>query len=693
MISLDTETTGVDLRHGARPFLVTICGEDGEPTYWEWDVCPYTREVSMPSEDCDEIMEMILGADRIVLQNGKFDVTALRAAGFDFEWPWEKTEDTLIAGHLLASNQPHDLTTMALVYLRRNIKPFEDALEAAVKDARGIARRKLPGWAIAKEGMAGMPSAKNETWRFDTWLPHAVAKELKYADDHPWRTVLSDYANADSSTTLALWRRMEELLAERGLTALYREKMRNLPILFEMEDRGTTIRVPELIAMREEYRGEIEERKARCAAIAAARGHELKLPKSGNNKSLTSFAFDVLKLPVLKRTETGAASLDNDVIEAYKTSLDGERLEFVKCLSGARKRAKSCEFLDKYAVFGIPNGGDVLVLHPSVNPTATATTRMSMSHPNLQQVSKQEAQCEACLGDGCEACGGTGEDLHNVRHVFGPAPGREMWSMDARNIELRIPAYESGERALIDLFEHADDPPFYGSQHMLNMSIVYDDVWRDAVRAVGIAKAAAYCKKKYGAGGQPYHCSKCGGLAMQYQCGEETADRAFRRKGGYKKLKAFLGKIRAHNDRCVEFANRHGYVETIPDHSISPERGYPLLVARSDWGKVLPTTPLNYRTQGTAGWWMVRAMNRCQDKLRRWRAEEGFDGYMALTVHDELVFDFPKGEGREPWRTNLPKIRVLRLLMQKGGDDVGVPTPVSVEYHAKSWAKGLTVEP
>lgn len=727
MISLDCETTGGDFRHGAKPFLVTTCTEDEEITFFEWDVDPTTREPIIPLEDMLAI-ETLICNNELVLQNPKFDVGAIGAipamrehCGMPDNWPWHDTDDTLTAAHLLASNQAKDLTTLALVYLGENILPYEEAVQAACNEARRIARKLgtkvtmdlFTGlssggpWMIAKKGLACMPSAKETVWKFDMWLPRAVAVELKYPQPDPdcehmyvgnvcarcgghhWWTVTSEYANADSSVTIKLWPVMYAKLQERGLIPLYREKMKNLSVLFEMERRGTTVIQSELDAMRCKYREEIAEKNAKCVDIAKGYSYLLTLPKAGNNKSLTDFAFNVLDIPVLKKTPNDAPSLDKDVIEEYKDVLEGVQHDFIVNLSGSRKRTKSNEYLDVYALFGVPNADGMIVIHPSVNATGTDTTRLSMARPNLQQVSKQEMACEACLGDGCEACGGAGKDPHNVRNVFGPGPGREMWSMDAKNIELRIPAYESGEKKLIELFERPNDPPFYGSQHMLNLSIVYDDLWRAELKAVGIDKVGTHCKKKYASG--PYHWVKCGGLAMQYQCGQARADATFRRPG-YDKLKSFLGNLKVHNDRCVAFANERGYVETIPDRSLGMKRGYPLLCARGDFGRVKPTTPLNYRTQGTAGWWMVRAMNRCRDQLYAWHADDpAFDGFIMLTVHDELVFDFPKGKGKEPWKTNLPKIRKLKQLMEQSGVDIGVPTPVSIEYHANNWGEGKTI--
>lgn len=744
IIAIDTETTGLDIYHGARPYFVTVCDGEGEVMHWEWDVDPLTRHVKIPKEDAEEIAAIVEAADEIVGQNLKFDAGALREAGIVLDWPWDKCHDTHPAGHLLASNQPHDLTSMCLHYLGKDIKPFEDALEFETFKARRMVqqaklrskradsqddlktgeqlrrenrkrrckepRSPLADWAIAEKNRADMPSAKEKTWKYDCWLPRLLAGKsglrdpndecihswdsegvCQNCDGHRWWTVLRDYSNADSSHTLLLWFRMRDELVKRGLWKLYQEKMRNLPVIAEMEERGAGLRMHALVDLKREYGKEMEEAKATCLGIAKKRGVNLVLPKgSANNRSLTDFAFGVLKLPPIKWTGTGAPSLDKGVIDEYKKILDGDPLRFVKSLSAGKKRAKSVEFLNTYVRFGLPARKDIWVIHPSVNPSATDTTRFSMSNPNLQQVSKEESQCDDCLGEGCDTCGGTGEDLHSVRRCFGPGPGREWWSMDAKNIELRLPAYESGEKSLIALFERPNDPPFYGSQHLLNCSMVYDDVWRDELRAVGLEKVGPHFKKKYNT--TLYHYGKCGGLAMQYQCGEGTADRTFRRKGGYNRIKASLVALEKLNAKCVDFANRNGYVETIPDRSIDPDHGYPLLCTRNEWGRIKPTVPLNYRTQGTAGWWMMRALNRCHAKIKEWR-EKGFDAWIALTVHDELVFDFPKRADpiKDPMRSNLWRAQALRRLMEKGGEDVGVPTPVSMEYHAVSWDKGVSV--
>ncbi len=241
IVAIDTETTGVDFHHGATPFFVTICKEGQKPTYWEWDVDPITREVDVPGNgyqsEFDEVLEEIKEANRIVGQNIKFDVKAMNQLheGLVNGWEWEKTYDTLTAGHILASNQPHNLTSMALHYLGYDMEPLEKDLERVVQECRRYCRSHLPEWRIAKEGDPSLPSLKAGTtrkeergWKFDTWLPRALALELGHSDDHPYFHVLASYANADSEVTLALWQVMEETLRDRDLWEIFLARMKTL---------------------------------------------------------------------------------------------------------------------------------------------------------------------------------------------------------------------------------------------------------------------------------------------------------------------------------------------------------------------------------------------------------------------------------------------------------------------------------
>ncbi len=667
MISLDCETTGLDLRHGAKPFLITICDEGMEQTHWEWDVDPLTRKPDIDQDDVDEFFDLFsipraympLEGHQFILQNPKFDVKALATLRGNFGelWRWENTADTLLAGHLLASNEPHDLTSMALKYLGIDLEPCENRLKVAVKAARNICRTHLKDWRIAKKGLPEMPSAKETVWKNDLWLPRTIWRLEpsllpESARKHSWATLCSEYANSDSAATLLLFKRQKEILQERDLWNIYLERLKILPIVYEMEDVGVTINSKRLEELRVEYLRESEEAGEACVSIAKHYGHDLHLPKSGNNNSLLEFCFEKMQLPVVSKSPlTGKPSLNKQAMDTYRATLEGNNLNFINSLSDKRKRDTALNYLDGYERFWLHDSGTTYRLHPSLNPTGTATLRWSSSQPNEQNISKQEG--------------------FNLRYAFGPAPGREWYSLDADNIELRLPAYEAGETEMIELFEKPDEPPYFGSYHLLVFSILHPDKW-DHSDPEGLLKA----KKEYTS--TWYQWTKNGSFAVQYGAIAEsgTADRAYHVPGAQGRIQQRFAKIAKLNQEQIAKANRLGYVETIPDKTVDPERGYPLICARTKWGGVQPTIPLNYHIQSTAMWWMCKAMVRCHEWLNQFP-----DYHMILQVHDEIVFDFPI-DGRN-------KLRVKRLqkLMEQGGDDLGIPTPVSIEHHPNNWSE------
>ena len=687
MIAIDSETTGLDLRHGTKPYLVTTCDKEGKQRWWEWPVDPETREPKIPAKDKQEITATIKRAKFLVLQNPKFDFTALAAIGLEPRegWPWHKVRDTLLAGHLLASNQPHDLTTMVLIYLGVNVKPHEDKIEQATKECRRLCQSKTteyPTWQIAEKDRADMPSAKEKTWKFDMWLPRAMADARDLPEDHEYRTLCAEYANSDSETTMALYLRQRELLKERGLWRIYLERLKVLPIVYEMENAGVTISAKRLKELVADYTMESRKAARTCLSVASSYGVKLTLPKSGNNNQLLELIFDEdkLALPAVKTSKkTGKPSLDKETLDHYEATLPekSKAMQFIRALKGKRKRDTALQYMASYRKFWLPIGylqckdlrflditSEWFRLHPSLNPTGTDTLRWSSQNPNEQNISKQAG--------------------FNLRYSFGPAPGREWYSLDAKNIELRLPAYESGETEQIELFEKPDEPPFYGSNHLLVFSILHPDKW-DHDDPEGLLKA----KKKYAS--TWYSWTKNGNFAVQYGAVETsgTADRAYHVKGAQHRIQSRFQKGAELNRKMIEHAEEFGFVETMPDRTVDPERGYPLLCTRTRWGGIKPTVPLNYHVQGTAMWWMMKAMIRCYACLKKLNRERKPSQQikMIMQVHDEIVFDFPKRSG------NLAIVRRLARLMAKGGDDLvpRVPTPVSIERHSKTWSEGVTL--
>ena len=646
--SLDTEATGLDLRHGAKPFFVTIC--TGEDTWcWEAEVDPLTRQPKWAKSDLLEIDQTISEADLLILQNPRFDVRGLETIGLAKNFPWDKVFDTLMAGHLLVSNQPHDLATMVMINLRINIQHLEDELEVAVKEATKIAKKAYPDWHLAKVGRSDMPSAKSKTWKYDSWLPRKIAIAEGYREDHPWYYVLENYGNGDSGVTRPLGLRQQSLLQKKGLWKIYKERLKLLPVIYDMETCGMTMSESRTRDRYDTFTQEADDCKQRCLEIV---DHEIEdLPVNGVSNDLRYAVFDKLGLVSTKKSKkTGKPSMDKFVLDHWIATLPetSKGWKFVKSLRSYRKRKTAIGYIDSYRKFWLPYGSrkGVRIVYPSYNPTGTDTLRFSSQNPNAQQVSKQEEV--------------------NTRYCFGPAPGREWWFIDFSNLELRIPAYESNEEEMVFLFEHPDDPPYYGSYHMMIFDTLHPEMF---------AKHGMECKSIYD--DTWYQWTKNGNFAVQYGAvlGSGTADAAYHVPGAQRRIMSRFTQIKKLSRKWIDFANRTGYIEIMPDKTVDPNRGYPLYCTRTSNGRVLETVPLSYHVQGTAMWITSKAMVRCSKYLND---HYKVDGHIICQVHDEMGFDFPVGTG-------IHHVKKLARLMEKSGDDVGVPLGTTIYYHPNNW--------
>ena len=678
MISLDTETTGIDFKHGCKPFFVSICNEQHEVTYWQWSVDPLTRQPIIPPEDLDEIHSVIQQEDKIVIQNSKFDVSALDSIGLIDKWDWQKTEDTLIAGHLIASKEPHDLASMSLMYLGIDIKQYEEKLNSIVNEARRLARKKYPNWRLAKEGDPTLPSVKGDSkWKLDMWLPAAIADAEDYPDDHPYRKVLPLYGNGDSSITLPLFQKQLEIIQERDQEELYRERLKLLEITYVMEQQGISMSMHRLNELYKTYT--VERDKAETICLKLSDGHLDKMPKGGTSKALRSTIFDYFDLPIIKRSKkTNEPSIDKISLEQWEATLPRNKSEyhFVKNLRSARKRGTAIGYMDGYKKIALvddrancydPNlpeeTMDWYVLHPNLNITGTDTLRMSSNNPNEQNISKKEG--------------------FNLRYCFGPRPGREWWAGDYNNIELRLPAFKSGETEMVNLFLRPDDSPYYGSYHLLVCDVLHPEKF---------AKHGKNFKNEYASSW--YQWTKNGNFAVQYGAMEEsgTADMAYHVKGAQSKIKERFKKITELNASSIQHAEDNGYVYTFTNKGF--KTGYPLECPKTDYGRVKPTVPLNYVIQGSAMWAMSRAMTRCFDYLRNY---PGY--YMIMQIHDELVFDFPAKRTND-WDSTSPEnglgnleiIKEIKRLMELSGEDFNLPLPTGWTYHPYDWSTGYDLE-
>lgn len=646
LMGIDTEATGIDIRHGCRPFMVATCDEAGESVCWEWDVDPHTRTPIIPPEDVEEIIDHIHG-HTLVWHHKKFDTECLGSIGINVDeiCPIEDQHDTLIAHHVLASSEPHGLKELGVLYLDT---PTDDqeALQQAVNEARRYGRKH--DWRIANGGDPHFPSIRRRPnggwWPLDMWLPRAVALAEDYPEDDPWWHVAAEYGTLDPTRTLGMWFILRDGLNEEELWDQYITRRNLIPIVGSMENRGVSVSPTRL----SKWMGELE---------SIAGEHETKAIKHGRGgienlrspQQLQTLLYDQWGLPIIQRTKPsdsapdGNPATDVDTLEelmGLHVDHGSRQYRFIENLLDYRKANKAWEYLQAYesACFtkryrfqrqGRWRMCPWMWLHPNFNIPGTATTRFSSSDPNAQNIAKR--------------------GRYNLREVFGPPPGRCWLSMDFNNIEMRIFAWESESQDLIEAFESGR------SFHM----VIAEVLWPKEVAKLG---EEAFKKTEM------YGWVKNGNFSLIYGASPRKADATYHQKGAYNKIRKRLKAIDRFMKEKNDEAQRMGYITTLG--------GYRLQVPSNK-----PHVAVNYFVQGSAGWMMCESMIRCAEILKAWE-----DHFMIMQVHDELDFDVPADFNHQ--------VAIdLQGAMEQSGEDYGLPTPVEIDLIRSSWASGELFQP
>ena len=398
-IALDTETTGLDLFHGCKPFAVSMCTDLGHTLFWEWPVNPWIRSRMpvIPKADIDEINHILREYDKIVFHNAKFDIRALENIGIFFSRRrWKLVEDTLVMSHILDSGEDHKLKSLAFKYLDIEVDDQTELIEAT-KTARRYGKQM--GWSIA------------ESVHADYWI---------VANTNPGSKLLEKYNVLDAIRTMRLYILLKQELENQGMVGIYRMEMDLMPIVFQMEKTGVPIKPRLLKREMEKYETTASQAKANCkAAVPTLNNLDSPLQLS---KAL--FHGEPFSLTVIKASaKTGMPSCDASVLNelALRTDHHSRVSSFLNDILSYRKANTALKYLKGYNEVALSNGNQGLLIHPSLNQVGTSTTRFSHSRPNTANIAKQA-------------------DI-SLRSVFGPCKGRVWLCCDYSQLELRILAF------------------------------------------------------------------------------------------------------------------------------------------------------------------------------------------------------------------------------------------------------------
>ena len=253
----------------------------------------------------------------------------------------------------------------------------------------------------------------------------------------------------------------------------------------------------------------------------------------------------------------------------------------------------------------------------------TATGRLSCTDPNLQNVPVRVPETSAMI---------------EVRKPFGPQPGYVWYLGDYAQIEARIFADEADEEEMMNACRGGD---VYTELATRIREITGISITRQQAKTIFLGKIYGLGKKK---------------LIRQLGCGEKEAqDLIYEFDSLFPRAKAYM-------KETIREVYENGYVWT--------RYGKRLVVDQN-----MSYRGVNYKIQGNAAGLMKKAMMNCHYYLR----DLGY-GRIVLTIHDELIFEFPLD------RRPISVLRKLRSIMEDNGGVFRIPTPVQFSKVVESWS-------
>ncbi len=398
----------------------------------------------------------------------------------------------------------------------------------------------------------------------------------------------TEYSAEDADVTLRLHRALyPRVAADPKLRYVYESiEMPVREVLFRMERNGVLVDA----ALLERQGSELGKRMLaleRKAHAEAGQPFNLNSPKQ-----IGEIFFERLKLPVVKKTATGAPSTDEDVLE--KLALD---YPLPKTLLEYRVVSKlKSTYTDKLPRMVNPRTGRV---HTNYGQATAVTGRLASNDPNLQNIPVRTAEGR------------------RIREAFVAPPGHAIVSADYSQIELRIMAHISGDAGLLEAFARGDDI------HRATAAEIFGREPREVTpEERRYAKVINF--------GLIYGMSAFG-LAQQLGLERATAqayiDSYFARYPG----------VARYMEATRQTAREQGYVETVFGRRLwLPEIRAGNQARRAGAERAAINAPM----QGTAADLIKLAMIAVQG----WIDGEGLGTKLVMQVHDELVLEAPEPE-------------------------------------------------
>lgn len=589
LYALDTETTGLHVFHGCRPFLVALISENEKVISFTGKLNK-DRSVKWNRKDLLKILSILEDpSNTFVMHNAKFDTRVMAHIFNDYKIPFNvkhflttKVHDTAILSHIYNSAESHGLKNLSKKYLHIS-EEDKDSLRLQINKLRP--KYKSLGYNIANEKSCPYlsQSPRDGWWVMDMGLSILENNETK---EHEY-SLCEQYCFTDVARTIALYKYFQLYLTPEE-KEIYSQQLKLLWPVYKTEEYGVSLDTNLLD-------NKIQELKTLYLT------YELELKKLSNcpwlntdsPKQIGEILYNYFDLPVLKFTDKGGKSTDKETLEKLieLESLGEKPLSFLNYLLSSKKVSTTLSYLQSYKRLGIQEG-DLTILHPSLNITGTSTTRMSSSDPNEQNISKGK---DAFLDKLNLKVSST--DL-SVRKLFVPRRTKEWLIIDGKQLQLAIFANCSGDSSMVEAIKQGKDFHDFMARRIFNVPN-NEQPESDERR---IAKNVNF--------------------GFIFGAGEHKIDSTARIKGLYSQLRSMFPKAIQTINANKKFAEEHGCINI---------HGYNLYI---DSGFEYAAT--NYIVQGYEG----LIMKLAYIKITNYLENHNVNANIILQVHDEFVIEF-----------------------------------------------------
>ncbi|MDE6267392.1 MAG: DNA polymerase I [Muribaculaceae bacterium] len=407
-----------------------------------------------------------------------------------------------------------------------------------------------------------------------------------FDDKKPYSEVAGDPAalfGPCASVTLRLHKALTPLLENSGLTGLLNDiELPFVRVLASMEMAGARIDVAELNRLSVELTGRLNAIEQEIFELAGMKFNV------GSPSQVGEVLFEKLKIdPKAKRTKRGAYSTTEEILEKYAPAYPVVGL----ILKSRELRKLLATYINALPSLINPRTGKI---HTTYNQTVTATGRISSTNPNLQNIPIRT------------------DDGREIRRAFIADPGDLFISADYSQIELRLLANLSRDKAMINAFLSGAD------FHTATASLIYKEPLSEVTdRQRRNAKTANF--------GIIYGISAFG---LSERLGISRSDAKDLIEGYFSSYPA----VSLYIERSIRNARDNGFVTTI----MGRRRYLPDINSRNNVVRgYAERNAVNAPIQGSAADIIKKAMIDIYREMN----VRGLRSRMIMQVHDELIFN------------------------------------------------------